>query len=179
MQTLAIAFFLIAALLSAPLLPNKMNVIPLLVLSGARAIALAAALLFRVASGRVDSWGSSRFMLGLMTIAGVVSVTAGCFLIQTLREDEVPVPWPVVYRVTAGLLPILLAASAFLPSRKLFLIVAAVAPVVAVLLISTWKPLNVKYYESFPKSSACAGYDNMKESRCAAGRSSVESSLSR
>ena len=68
MQTLAITFFSIATLLSAWLMPNNLTLIPLMLVSGARAIALVLALLFWVASGRLDSWGSSRVVLALMVI---------------------------------------------------------------------------------------------------------------
>ncbi len=148
MRILAIIFFCIAAALSAWLMPNNLTLLPLLTLSIARAVALAVALLFWVSSGGVDRWGSSRFVLVLTVIAGVAALSAGCLFIQIARDDAVPAPFPMIYRVTAGLLPILFVAGAFLPSRKLFLIVAAAAPIAGIAVTSTWTALNAKYNAS-------------------------------
>lgn len=60
MQVLAIALFGVAVALSAWLLPNNMFLLRLLSVSAARALALVLALVFWVACGRLDSWGSNR-----------------------------------------------------------------------------------------------------------------------
>jgi len=152
MQTLAIIFFAIAALLSAWLTPNSLALIQLMTVSGARAIALALALLFWVASGRLDSWGSSRVLLALMTMIGVASLSAGCFFVQMARDDGVPAPVPMLYRLAVGLLPLCMLAGAFLPSRKLFLIAAVLAPIAGIVVVSTWDSLHAKYLANIPKS---------------------------
>jgi hypothetical protein len=153
-RNLAIAFFSITALLSAWLVPNTMALLPLMMVSLARAAALLVALFFWVASGRLDGWGSSRWILVLLMIVGTVAVAGGCLFIQTLRDTDLPSPVPMIYRMTVGLLPVLLVAGVFLPSRKLFLIVAALAPVAGIVAVSTWKPLNAKYLYGLPEAKA-------------------------
>jgi hypothetical protein len=153
-RILSIIFFSMAAALSAWLMPNNLTLLPLITLSIARAVALAIALLFWVASGGLDRWGSSRFVLVLTVIAGVAALSAGCLFIQIARDDVVPAPFPIIYRVTAALLPICFVGAVFLPSRTLFLIVAAMAPVTGIIVTSTWTALNAKYNVSIaiPKS---------------------------
>lgn len=154
MRILAIIFFSIAAALSAWLMPNNLTLLPLFSVSIARAVALAIALLFWVASGGVDRWGSSRFVSVLTVLVGVAALSGGCLFIQMTRDDGVPAPFPTVYRVTAALLPICFMAGAFLPSRKLFVIVAAIAPIAGIAVSATWSALNAKYLAStaIPKS---------------------------
>ncbi len=152
MQTLAIIFFSIAALLSAWLAPNSLALLTLMFVSAARAAALLLALLFWVASGRLDNWGSSRVMLSLMMVLCTAALAAGCFFVQMARDDGVPEPMPMVYRALAGLLPLCFMAGALLPSRALFLLMAAAAPVAGVAVASTWDSLHAKYIANIPKS---------------------------
>ncbi len=150
MQTLAIVFFCGAAVLSAVLVPNNMAMIPIVVLSIARAIALALALLFWVASGRLDAWSPSRLVLFLMIVLGTAALAGGCLLVQIAREDAVPTRYRILYRVVLALLPLCFMGGALLSSRKLFLIAAAMAPVAGILVISTWKDLNKEYVDNLP-----------------------------
>jgi hypothetical protein len=105
-RTTAIAFFSIAALLSAWLTPNNLPLVTIFFISVPRAIALFIALMLWLASGRLDAWGSSRLAPALMTMAGVATLSFGCFLIQTARDDGLPAPVPMLYRVALALLPV-------------------------------------------------------------------------
>jgi hypothetical protein len=152
MQIVAIALFCIAGLLSVLLMPNNMALLQLTGVSLARALALILALVFWVACGRLDSWGSSRIVVGLGAIVGALALTGGCLYIQITRDDNVPAPWPWVYCITAALLPICFMAAALLPSRKLFIIASVLAPIAGIAVVSTWKQLNATYNENLPET---------------------------
>jgi hypothetical protein len=152
MQTLAIIFFSIAALLSAWLMPNNLYLLQLTVVSMARALALVLALVFWVACGRLDSWGSSRVLVGLGTIVGALALAAGCLFVQITRDDNVPVLWAWVFRLTAALLPICFLAAVFLRSGKMFVIVSLLAPVAGILVSGSWKSLNAEYNANTPEA---------------------------
>ena len=161
MRIAAIAFLSIGAVLSAGLMPNNLTVIPILMLSGGRAIALIIGLLFWVASGRMDNWGASRPVLALMMLGGVAAMTLGCFFIQIMREDLLPAPLPILYRVISRLLPIVVVGGAFLPSRRLFLVSAALTLVTGIFAGASWDTFNRQYNANLPKSKEQREHDEL------------------
>jgi len=165
MRIAAIAFLSIGAALSAGLVRNDLSVIPILLLSGGRAIALIIGLLFLVASGQMDHWGSSRLVLAVMMIGGVAAMTCGCFCIQIMREDLLPAPLPILYRVISRLLPVVVIAGAFLPSRTLFLASAVFTLLTGVFAGASWQTFNRYYNAHLPKSKEQREHDKLLAAR--------------
>jgi len=161
LHTTAIVFFVLAALLSAALVPNNWNLAQLLAISIPRAAVLAVALLFWVWSGKLDNWGFSRFALSIAVLVGVASLAAGCLMIQMTRDDNVPAPMPMVYLAAAALLPVCFMAGALLASRTTFLIASALAPIAGIVISMTWTPLNAIYLARLPETKAHLEYQEM------------------
>lgn len=152
MQRLAMALFGLAAVLTLILWPNRFPVMPLLLLSLLRAVVLALALLFWIASGRLDGWGRTRGVPALTAVMGVAALTGGCLLIQMTRDDRVPLWVAWAYRIGAGLLPVVFLFAVIRASRRVLIGVSVVAPVCGLVAMLSWGRATQVYVDGLPES---------------------------
>lgn len=145
MRRFSILFLAPAAILSLALMPDDMALLPVFMLSLARAIALVVGFVCLVATGRLDRWSSSKIWLVLLVTIGTLVVTFVCVSWQIMREDLLPPPYSVTYIVLARAMPLCLMASAFVPSKKLFLSCVALTLVVGIVFAVTEDRLSVAY----------------------------------
>ncbi|WP_158817742.1 hypothetical protein [Methylocapsa sp. S129] len=121
-----------------------------------RAAALVLALIFLVASGGLDSWWTarnkwiSRGGLVFLTTLGALLVVFLCGALQSVRYDELPQPYPVIYLILVRAWPLCVMAGAFWRSRALFILAVAGALFTSVFANVTWDALHERYRAEAP-----------------------------
>ena len=141
----SLLFLAPAAALSLGLMPDDWSLIPIVLLSFLRAIALIVGFVCLIATGRLDRWSKSRVWLGFLTVIGVFVVTCIVMSWQIMRDDYLPPVYAWTYIVLARLLPIALMASAFLPSKKAFVGCVVLTVIAGIVFLGSETQLGTAY----------------------------------